>query len=252
MTRDKDFEQAALDNCIDWLTNSKADDSEMYALWKDIGMLGEDIKMCSKDKFFSYTADGKTVTFWRDLERTRKEMLEISPEDEENIEKFINTVKIGEVFTVPANKPMDKFGLKELKKFMPFLKGMGAIRKAYAGMSLQDLADSFKSPVIGKAFTMMHPANTQAFSFIVSYATITSGSGDIPVGGSLAAALRICDRYKEVGGTLHTNCPVKKIVIAGKAASGVLLEDGTVAGDMYTRGGSVDDWSDLMIPGNKM
>lgn len=216
-----------IDNCIDWLTNSKADDSEMYALWKDIGMLGEDIKMCSKDKFFSYTADGKTVTFWRDLERTRKEMLEISPDDEENIEKFINTVKIGEVFTVPANKPMDKFGLKELKKFMPFLKGMGAIRKAYAGMSLQDLADSFKSPVIGKAFTMMHPANTQAFSFIVSYATITSGSGDIPVGGSLAAALRICDRYKEVGGTLHTNCPVKKIVIAGKAASGVLLEDGT-------------------------
>ena len=32
----------------------------------------------------------------------------------------------------------------------------------------------------------------------------------------------------------------------------ILLEDGTVAGDMYTRGGSVDDWSDLMIPGNKM
>ena len=75
-----------IDNCIDWLTNSKADGSEMYELWKDIGMLGDDVKMCSKDKFFSYTADGKTVTFWRDLERTRKEMLEISPEDAENIE----------------------------------------------------------------------------------------------------------------------------------------------------------------------
>ena len=225
-----------IDNCIDWLTNSKADDSEMYALWKDIGMLGDDVKMCSKDKFFSYTADGKTVTFWRDLERTKKEMLEISPEDKENIEKFVNTVKIGEVFTVPANKPMDKFGPKELKKFWPFLKGMGAIRKAYDGMSLQDLADSFKSPVLGKAFTMMHPANTQAFSFIVSYATITSGSGDIPVGGSLPAAMRICDRYKELGGNLHLGCPVKKVVIAGNQASGILLEDGTEINADYVIG----------------
>ena len=122
---------------------------------------------------------------------------------------------------------MDKFGPKELKKFWPFLKGMGAIQKAYAGMSLQDLGDSFKSPVLGKAFTMMHPANTQAFSFIVSYATITSGSGDIPVGGSLPAAMGICDRYKELGGNLHLSSPVKKVVIAGNQASGVLLEDGT-------------------------
>ena len=74
-------------------------------------------------------------------------MLEISPEDKENIDKFCDTVKIAEVFTVPANKPMDKFGPKELKKFWPFLKGMGAVGKAYQGMSLQDLGDSFKSPI---------------------------------------------------------------------------------------------------------
>ena len=73
---------------------------------------------------------------------------------------------------------------------------------------------------------MMHPANTQAFSFIVSYATITSGSGDIPVGGSLAAAMRIVDRYKEVGGTLHMNSPIKRVVVSGNQASGILLEDG--------------------------
>ncbi len=215
-----------IDNCIDWLTNSKADDSEMYALWKDIGMLGDGVKLCPKNQFFSYTADGKTVTFWRDLEKTKAEMLAISPEDKDNIEKFYNAVKAAEVFTVPANKPLDKFGLKELIKFGDFLKGMGAVQKAYKGMSLQDLADSFKSPVLGKAFTMLHPVNTQAFSFIVSYATITSGSGDIPEGGSLAAAMRISDRYKELGGSLHTNSPVKKVVIAGNRASGILLEDG--------------------------
>ena len=48
-----------IDNCIDWLTNSKADDSEMYALWKDIGMLGDNVKLCPKNYFFSYTADGR-------------------------------------------------------------------------------------------------------------------------------------------------------------------------------------------------
>ena len=74
---------------------------------------------------------------------------------------------------------------------------------------------------------MTHPETTQAYSFIMSYAMVTSGSGDIPEGGSLAAALRIADRYKEKGGKLHLNSPVKNVLIEGKTAKGIVLEDGT-------------------------
>ena len=70
-------------------------------------------------------------------------------------------------------------------------------------------------------------AHTLSYSFIMSYATVTSGSGDIPEGGSLAAATRISNRYKEKGGKLHLNAPVKEVKINGKVASGIVLEDGT-------------------------
>ena len=46
-------------------------------------MLGGDVKTYEKEKFFSYRKSDKEVTLWRDPERTRKEMLEIAPEDAE-------------------------------------------------------------------------------------------------------------------------------------------------------------------------
>ena len=39
--------------------------------------------------------------------------------------------------------------------------------------------------------------------------------------------LRMVDKFKGLGGVLHTNTPVKEIVIKGKKAEGIRLEDGT-------------------------
>lgn len=64
------------------------------------------------------------------------------------------------------------------------------------------------------------------FAFIVSYATITSGNGDIPKSGSFEMAMRIVNKYKEYGGVLNTNSAVEKIVLNGKMAEGILLQDG--------------------------
>ena len=62
------------------------------------------------------------------------------------------------------------------------------------------------------------------FAFIVSYATITSGNGDIPKSGSFEMAMRIVNKYKEYGGVLNTNSAVEKIVLNGKMAEGILLQ----------------------------
>lgn len=72
------------------------------------------------------------------------------------------------------------------------------------------------------------PADYTAYSFLVSYATMASGNGNIPLKGSLAMSLRIAQKFKDFGGVLHTNTPVKRIIIEKKKASGVELEDGTI------------------------
>ncbi|MCQ2466668.1 MAG: NAD(P)/FAD-dependent oxidoreductase [Clostridia bacterium] len=215
-----------IDNCIDWLMCSKKG-TTMHELWREIGMLTDDLKLMDKDKFFTYKGHGGELTLWRDKERTKREMLEMAPEDKDAIEKLFENVVRAESMLVPTDKPMDKMGLRDFMKLGDFAKNVPAAQKAYKGVSVKDLGESFKNPVIRSALQMMHPENTQAYSFIMSYATITSGSGDIPEGGSLAAALRIANRYKEVGGKLHLKSPVKNVKIDGKIATGVVLEDGT-------------------------
>ncbi|MCR5800283.1 MAG: NAD(P)/FAD-dependent oxidoreductase [Lachnospiraceae bacterium] len=220
-----------IDNCFHWLTGTK-EGSDLNELWKEIGMLGGDVDIYHKDEFYSYTSDGKTVTFWRDLERTKAELLELAPEDRENIEAFIENVRKVESMTVPVEKPFDKMGLKDYVKMGASMKDIPAVQKAYKGMSIDDLANTFKNPVIRRALCLMIPPKSPAFSFIASYATITAGNGDIPLGGSLAASLRIASKYESLGGKLVKNAPVKEILIEGDIAKGAVLENGeTIEGD---------------------
>ena len=71
------------------------------------------------------------------------------------------------------------------------------------------------------------PGEYTAYSLIVSYATMTSGNGKIPMKGSLAMSLRIADRFKEMGGVIYTGTSVSEIVIKGKKTEGIKLEDGS-------------------------
>ena len=215
-----------IDNCIDYLMCSKKG-SDMNGLWHEIGMLEEGLNMYSKDYFFKYEGHGGEITFWRDKERTKREMLALSPDDKDVIEKFFENVTRAESMIMPIDKPMDKMGPRDFMKLGDFAKNVPAAQKAYKGVSVKDLSESFKSPVLRSAVLMTHPESTQAYSFIMSYAMCTSGSGDIPEGGSLAAATRIANKYKAAGGKLHLNSPVKNVKINGKFASGIVLEDGT-------------------------
>ena len=87
-----------IDNCIHWLTGTRPG-SALHELWKEIGALGDGVELHEKEMFFSSKLNGQTLTFWRDKERTRKEMLELSPEDEEEINKLIKYVSMAETMT---------------------------------------------------------------------------------------------------------------------------------------------------------
>ena len=76
-----------IDNCIHWLTGTR-EGSGLHELWKEIGALGDGVEVIEKEMFFSAKLDGKVLTFWRDKERTRRELLALSPEDEKEINKF--------------------------------------------------------------------------------------------------------------------------------------------------------------------
>lgn len=215
-----------IDNCIHWLTGTRPG-SGLHELWKEIGALGDGIELHKKEMFFSSKLNGETLTFWRDKERTRKEMLALSPEDEKEINKLIDYVSLAETMTVPVEKPFDAMNPLDFIKLGMSMKEMGKVMKAYGNMEINELAMGFKHPLIRRAITDYMPRGYQAYAFLASYATVTGGNGDIPAGGSLKMSLRIAGKYKELGGVLHTNADVKKILLKGKNAEGILLKDDT-------------------------
>lgn len=214
-----------IDNCIHWLTGTRPG-SALHELWKEIGALGDDVELYKKEMFFSSKLNGQTLTFWRDKERTRKEMLALSPEDEKEINKLIDYVSLAETMTVPVDKPFDAMNPIDFIKLGMSMKEMGKVMKEYGNMDINELAMRFKHPLIQRAIIDYMPSGYQAYAFLVSYGTVTGGNGDIPKGGSLAMSLRIAEKYKEYGGILHTNTNVESIILNGKKAEGILLANG--------------------------
>ena len=220
-----------IDNCIHWLTGTRPG-SALHELWKEIGALGDDVELYRKEMFFSSKLNGQTLTFWRDKERTRKEMLALSPEDETEINKLMKYVSLAETMTVPVEKPFDAMNPFDFIKLGMSMKSMGKVMEEYGNMDIHELAMRFKHPLIQRAIIDYMPSGYQAYAFLVSYGTVTGGNGDIPKGGSLAMSLRIAEKYKQYGGILHVNTGVERVLINGKKAEGVLLENGNcVAAD---------------------
>ena len=101
-----------IDNCIHWLTGTRKG-TELYDVWEKVGALSDDTQYAPIDAFFTSSYDGQSVTLWNDLERTEKELIEISPEDETEIRKFIQNVEFSKQCVFPAGKPMEMWGVKD-------------------------------------------------------------------------------------------------------------------------------------------
>ena len=109
------------------------------------------------------------------------------------------------------------------KNMMDFPKVM----KEFGQISLEDYSKRFKSPLLQKMICDYLPKEYTAYSFLVSYATMADGNGNIPMGASLQISLRMEKRFKELGGKIFYNSEIEKIELKKKLATGISLKDGT-------------------------
>ncbi len=213
-----------IDNCIHWLTGTKKGTS-LRRVWETVGALEEHTEFADCDSFYTGITGNSRVTLWKDLERTESELLKLSPEDETEIKKFVEHVKYAEECDMPAEKPMDAFGISDYIHMGASMANMPKVMKEYGSIDLQEMAGRFKHPALKALFTDYLPKEYVASSFLVSYATITSGNGEIPKGGSLAMANRMVKRFESLGGKLYCNTPVLRILIENKKAVGIETTD---------------------------
>lgn len=213
-----------IDNCIHWLTGTKKGTS-LRKVWETVGALEEDTKFADCDSFYTSITGNARVTLWKDLERTETELLKLSPEDETEIKKFIEHVKYAAECEMPAEKPMDAMGIGDYIHMGASMANMPKVMKEYGSIDLQEMTGRFKHPALKALFTDYMPKEYVASSYLVSYATLISGNGEIPLGGSLAMTNRMVKRFEQLGGKLHCNAPVSRILIKNKKAVGIETAD---------------------------
>ena len=88
--------------------------------------------------------NGRSLTLWRDIDRTEREMKALSPEDAPAVGRLMDSCRIAKKVQIPAEKPPELFGaldgIKMMKSMSPALK----LFRRYKGMDTRDLAAQFR------------------------------------------------------------------------------------------------------------
>lgn len=214
-----------IDGCIHWLTGTK-ENTYLNEMWKQLGAFKGEEDILQLDTWGSFNYNGSVVPFYRDLEKAEKTWNEISPEDKKMIHKFFKIVKDFCKVELPLDLPVSMIPLKRLiglglKVFSVWPSYLGSMHQ-----TTESFAKKFKHPALRFALENVQPGPGNLFSMVYSYSSVVIGDGGIPKGGSKAMALRMADRFTELGGTLLLSSPVNKVIIENNKAKGIELVNG--------------------------
>ena len=214
-----------IDACIHWLMGTKKD-SQLYNYWKRIGAFSDNQKFISLPSLGTFEYQGSKVTFYRDIERTRQELLALSPEDERPINLFIDSV-------IETNHLMglaQNYDGINAKEYRARIRNYPHIMRT-TRMSREDYAKRFKHPAIQFAIKNCQTGYSNMFFFLDLYGIFIAGNADIPVGGALYMVERIKNKFLGLGGKLLLNTEAHEVVVEDDEAKYVRTSKGDLYGD---------------------
>jgi phytoene dehydrogenase-like protein len=215
-----------IDGCIHWLVGSSPQ-SGMYRFWQEVGLV-QGREFVNMDEFMRFEgADGRTFVLYTDVDRLEKHMLEFSPQDAEVTREFIQGIRLGLAFDQPAESdpPLKRLG-KGIKLAL-IMATRGRTLQKWIKTSAAEFAARFKDPLIRGALSEMWFPEFSMFFMLFTFAYLHNRNAGYPIGGSMPMSLALAKRYQDLGGTIHYESRVEKILVEGDKAVGVRLTDGT-------------------------
>lgn len=221
-----------IDGCAHWILGSDKG-SGFYHMWSELLDLESipfhhhDIRISVELKNNADKYGNKIFNVYTNLDKLRDYLLDLSPEDSKVIHSFINDIRVLQNYELPP--VMDKLplipsiirGIK-MTRYLKFLFILMKQKK----QSNYDLAKKFKSPFLKEGFEMLFDGQeVKMLVFNFPHAVFDQKSAGYPIGGSLSWAQRIADKYEALGGKIHYNTPVKKILTENDQAKGLLVRN---------------------------
>ena len=213
------------DFCIHWLVGSSPSDS-FYFLWNELIDMKK-LKFVDPDVFFQIEdSKGTTLRIYTDVDKLEEEMKAVAPEDTDLISDFIGGIRKFLPFNMSLDKapevmnPID--GLKMMVKMFPYFKEF----RKWERITAQEFASRCKNPLVSRAIIEMFLPESSVFFLIMTLVYMHKKSAGYPIGGSLNFAKLIEEKYFSLGGKLHYNSRVEKVIEENDCAKGVKLKDG--------------------------
>lgn len=216
--------EVLIDNCIHWITGTKPK-SDLNQLWLEIGLIKQADDFETADYLFLSKFKNGQITFWKDWQRTQKEMLTLFPEDSESILQFFSNVLLLTKLQIPAKKPFQFYHLFDFLCLIPTLAIQKKIQSLYGDQTIADFANHFKNPYLRQAFLDHFPSVYPAYMLLSTYASFISGNAAIAPCSSLELSNRVVDKYLSLGGKIHYRKKLKHLTIVDENIASISFED---------------------------
>jgi phytoene desaturase len=175
------------------------------------------------DPFYRiYFHDGSMLDYTADPKRMKTQMVQFSPRDADNYDRFINYVRQMYDAVITDGLGSVPFDLHTLIKFLPKALKLKALQPAYKVVSKffddprNRFAFSFHPLFIGGS-----PFRAPAVYLMIPYLEKAGGVW-FTKGGMYSVVQAFENLLLEIGGEIHTNSEVSEIVIRNRKAIGVI------------------------------
>jgi phytoene dehydrogenase-like protein len=208
------------DACIHHLFGC-APSSRIYELWEEVGAMPRDlVKTVECTSILS--EDGRLFRDYYDLKKLERHLLELAPGDSKAIRKYIRGIR--------SFAKGDFMGALMVGSTAEKLKALPSVLKRlrWFGPNMAKFGERFKDPFLRKAVPLLIYSSPEVSLslHLLRHAYGIKGAIQWPVGGALRFAQSIEARYKSLGGEVHSNSRVTKILVENGKAVGVRLENG--------------------------
>lgn len=213
------------DGCLYYLFGSGAG-QPFYQVWEELGAV-QGRQFVHHDELMRVVEPkGNTLIVYSNPDRLEAHLKQISPGDRFLIEDLCDGIRaftrfdLSLLWQIPKSlmtiADWTRIGLKML----PFVEPLAT----WGSISAQDFANRFEHPFLRRAIAQMFGWSSIPMMVGMSLLAYTHmRNAGVPLGGSLEFARSIEQRYLDLGGEIHYNAQVERILVEQDQAVGVRL-----------------------------
>jgi len=211
------------ETCLHWLVGSNPS-GILHAEWREVCDI-DTLRFVDHDEFVRLEDEhGASLHIFTDVDRLEAELLNVAPEDEDEIRRFTSAIRHLVNFPMPHPGESWPARIANMLQMLPNLPLLWRL----SHLSIEDYGRRFKHPLLRAFFDGGAMGNLSVLALVFSLAWMSGRNAGYAIGGSQALIRLIVEGFVSLGGRVRYGARVSKILAEDDVATGVQLEGGEI------------------------